>query len=185
MSLMERRQRARWGVVLGVSAVALPGAPDWGRAQEVSHWDVTWAQAVRIESGGELTIQRWGEARLVLEPGERAGHVRGTWSTPALDVTWTVTGTLDDDGRLRLSATEHDSEDPELEMIESLQWVALIDGDRIEGEMWMVIPRMGRPPARRPWRGNKASGRGVTGTPTTLHPPDPTHDPEREAASAL
>ena len=125
-------------------------------AQDLSgSWEVTWAQAVRYNRDGTSEVQRWGKARLTLT--QAGDSVRGHWRADAGGVTWQVAGRVRD-GVLRLSATERDSDDPELAMVERMEWEAMVEKDELRGSVWMVIPRLGREPRKRPWAGVRGSG---------------------------
>lgn len=144
-----RRGLAAAGLAL---ALCVPSAA----AQDVSGtWEVTWAQAVRIEADGRPLIQKWGQARLTLR--QDGNSVVGTWKADVADVTWRLTGTVEG-GVLRLRATEHDSGDPELSMVEGMNWEGSLQAGRLEGRMWLVVRRAGREPVRRPWHGERRGG---------------------------
>ncbi|MDA0313489.1 MAG: hypothetical protein O2992_15445 [Gemmatimonadetes bacterium] len=120
-------------------------------------WNVTWAQAVRINRDGPVEIQKWGDAELALTVD--GGVVTGRWTTTVAEgVTWTVRGTLEN-GRLSLEATEHDSTNPELDMVEKVQFRATIDVDKIEGTVSMSFKGMNRDPGSRPFNGVQRSAR--------------------------
>ena len=141
-------------VALDLVAGAAFAAPSG--AQDVSgSWDVTWAQAVRYNRDGTSDVQRWGKARLVL--AQEGDSVRGHWRADAGGVTWQVTGVVGD-GVLRLAATERASADPELAMVERMEWEATVEGGQLRGDVWMVIPRLGREPRKRPWSGVRSPG---------------------------
>lgn len=142
--------------VVALAAAALPAWTARANAQEpAGRWDVTWAQAVRRDRDGSVEIQRWGEARLVLE--RDANALSGTWFSDPGGVTWQITGTVDGN-RIRLQATEHDSDDPQLAVAESMNWEGTLDGDRMEGTTWIVLLRPTGETARRPWRAERAPG---------------------------
>lgn len=140
---------------VGVALATLIAPAALLAAQDVSgHWDVTWAQAVRNERDGTMTIQKWGEATLELtQEGDR---VTGTWTTRIRGVvTWKVDGMLRG-GRLSLTATEHDSDDPELAAIARMRWRATLSGDHLDGEMTLSFEGAGRERRWRPWRADRA-----------------------------
>ena len=135
-------------------------AVTWPRpmaAQDVAGtWTVTWAQAVRNNRDGTQEIQKWGDAVLVL--AQDGDHVSGEWTTTVLGrVTWKVEGSVQN-GRLILSASEHDSNDPQLAQVGEMRWRGTLDGDRLEGEMTLVFRGAERPRAWRPWRAARARG---------------------------
>lgn len=130
-----------------------PG-PVVGQADSAAgSWRVTWAQAVRNNRDGTQEIQKWGDATLILkQDGEQ---VSGTWTSTALDqVTWQVSGTFRD-GRLVLEATENDSDDPQLAVVERMRWRATLEGDRLDGQMTLEFRGRGARPWR-PWRAERA-----------------------------
>jgi len=126
-------------------------------AQDVSgDWDVRWAQAVRVSRDGAVEIQAWGDADLTLvQDGE---YLTGTWTTHVREtVTWTFKGTLYD-GRFSLESTGHDSDNPELAVVEGVHWEGkLVDG-HLEGYVAMRFSGMRREPARRPFSAERAGG---------------------------
>ena len=132
-----------------VAAALLFAAP--AAAQDVSGtWDVTWAQAVRNNADGSMDVQKWGEATLVLvQKGER---VTGTWTTRVPGVVkWAAEGTFKD-GWITLTATSHDSKDPEIAAITRIRWRGAFKGDRLEGEMSLDFRGSDRERPWRPWR---------------------------------
>lgn len=143
----------RWWV-LGAVALATPLG---SVAQDVSGtWEVTWAQAVRYEGDGSLEVQRWGEA--LLELRQDGDGVEGTWITDILEeVRWTVQGTVSG-GRLALTSTGHDSENPDLEIVEEMRWRAEVSGDALEGETRMVIRGRENVVRWRPWSAKRIEG---------------------------
>ena len=126
-------------------------------AQDVSgDWDVRWAQAVRVSRGGAVEIQAWGDADLTLvQDGE---HLAGTWTTHVREtVTRTFRCTVYD-GRFSLESTGHDSDNPELAVVEGVHWEGkLVDGHP-EGYVAMRFSGMHREPARRPFSAERAGG---------------------------
>jgi len=123
--------------------------------QDVSgSWNVTWAQAVRNNRDGTQEIQKWGDATLSLhQEGER---VYGEWTQTVLErVTWKVEGTLVGD-RLTLSATDHDSTNPQLAQVQEMRWRATLASDRLDGEMTLVFRGAQRSRPWRPWRATRA-----------------------------
>lgn len=146
--------RAALGGTLCLVLAALP--PRRAAAQDVSGtWDVTWAQAVRINRDGSVEIQKWGPATLVLH--QEGDAVTGTWTTRAAGVvTWKVEGTLRD-GRLELSARENDSDDPELAVVSRLRWRAEVEGGHLEGKMTLELRGSDRARPWRPWRAERKS----------------------------
>jgi len=123
-------------------------------AQDVAGtWEVTWAQAVRVNGDGSVEFLRWGEAVLTLaREGER---VTGTWVGPL--ATWKVEGSFSA-GSVTLSAHEHDSSDPQMAAIERFRWSGRLDGDRLEGQMWIDLRDRDREPPARPWRAVRRRG---------------------------
>ena len=125
-------------------------------AQEVNGtWKVTWAQGIRVERDGSVEVERWGEATLDLR--QQGDSVTGSWTRtiPGEGVArWRVEGTLRD-GLLRLAGRDGsgDSEATrsQVAQIESLGWEGRLEGDRLAGEMWLVVTDVPRPGARRPW----------------------------------
>ena len=150
--------------LLGAAAATLSiavGAPTPAATQGVSGaWDVTWAQAVRNNRDGSMEVQRWGDAALVLR--QDGDQVSGQWAVQVSGrVTWTVQGTLAGD-RLTLTASEHDSDDPQLAQVLEMRWRGRVSGDRLEGEMALVFRGADRPRAWRPWRAVRAEAGGGT-----------------------
>ena len=142
------------GATLAVTLLLAVLAPWWtateAEAQDLNgEWDVRWAQAVRVNADGTVEVQRWGDASLALQhSGEQ---VTGTWTTEVRErVTWAVTGTVRD-GRLLLVATEHDSANDELAVVERITWQAEVKDDRLEGHVMLVIRGRQREPGRRPF----------------------------------
>lgn len=133
-----------------VTLVGLLAIPSSSLAQDVTGvWDVRWAQAVRINRDGSVEIQRWGDAELALTRDGTA--VSGTWTTHVAEtVTWTVAGTVEGD-RILLEATENDSDNPELEIVERLVWRGTIAPNAIEGTVEMSFKGMDRVPGARPF----------------------------------
>jgi len=146
------------GAAAAVLSVAFT-APGDAATQDVSGaWGVTWAQAVRNNPDGSMEIQRWGDAELVL--GQDGDQVSGRWTTQVSGrVTWTVRGTLAGD-RLTLTASEHDSDDPQLAQVLEMRWRGRLAGDRLEGEMTLVFRGADRPRPWRPWRAVRAEPGG-------------------------
>lgn len=142
-------------LALGVGFAAL--AANGAAAQDVSGtWDVRWAQGVRVNRDGTVEIQRWGDAELVLS--QQGDRVTGRWTTRIQEtVNWSVSGTLRS-GHLRLEATEHDSENPELEMVELIEWDGALTDDRIEGHVSLTFRRMRREPGARPFTATRTPG---------------------------
>ena len=100
-------------------------------------WDVRWASAVRVNRNGPVEIQKWGEALLVFE--QDGESVTGTWTTNVPEtVTWRLEGTFRE-GRLRLGSLGHDSDNPELDIVEGLAWQATYTDDRLEGHVSLRI----------------------------------------------
>lgn len=148
---MRRRAGAACLSVLAL-ALVVPGL----RGQDATGaWEVTWAQAVRTGPEGATEIRKWGKALLLLR--QEGDSLRGTWRADVADVTWQVSGDMDGT-LLRLRATRHDSDDPQLAAVESMNWEGQVLGDRVEGSMWLVLRERARPPHRRPWRGERAGG---------------------------
>jgi hypothetical protein len=144
----------RRAALFGVLFLGAGGGRAHAQESVSGTWQVRWAQAIRVEEDESVTIQRWGEAELALV--QDGDEVTGTWTTNVLEeVTWSVRGTFRD-GRLRLEATEHDSDNPELAMVERLVWDARVVSDGLEGEMWMELARRRRQPARRPFTAERA-----------------------------
>lgn len=136
------------GTTAAVSSAAAAG-------QDVSgSWNVTWAQAVRNNQDGAQEIQKWGDATLSLhQQGER---VHGEWTQTVLErVTWKVEGTLVGD-RLTLSATDHDSTNPQLAQVQEMRWRATLAVDGLDGEMTLVFRGAQRSRPWRPWRATRA-----------------------------
>ena len=139
----------RIDVALLIGAL-LASAPAPGKAQDVSgDWDVRWAQAIRVNTDGTVEIQAWGDAELSLR--QEGTRLTGTWTTNVLEeVHWPVTGTLEGE-RLTLRATENDSDNPELDVVEQLAWEGTVTADGLEGTVAMSFRNMRRPPAARPF----------------------------------
>lgn len=154
--------RRRVGALLALLAL-LPvrGLAQASDAPLAGRWSVTWAQAVRVNPDGSLEIQRWGDAELILHvEGER---VTGEWITSLRDrVTWRVEGSWED-GRLHLTATEHDSDNPELAAVESMEWEARVEAGRMEGTVWLHFRgvRSGRAAPPRPFRATRGDAGGM------------------------
>jgi len=102
-----------------------------------------------------MEIQKWGHALLVLrQEGER---VSGTWTTDVVGrVTWQVEGTLRD-GRISLSASEHDSTDPQLAQVQEMRWRGTLAGNGLEGEMTLLFRGADRARGWRPWRARRGA----------------------------
>jgi len=144
-------------VAASLMASAFLAVPSPAHAQEVAgSWNITWAQAVRYKDG-ELEIQRWGTGMLKLDvDGE---HVTGTWTTSVQEtVRWTVSGTFSG-GRLNLVSTGHDSDNPQLAIVEEMRWRAVLGEVGLEGEMTMVIRGRDGDLRWRPWSAARAAGR--------------------------
>lgn len=144
--------RAR-GILAGLSLLAVIAPPIL--AQDVTGaWDVRWAQAVRVNGDGSVEIQKWGDAELVLE--QDGSRVTGSWTTDVLErVQWRLSGTIQN-GRLRLEATDHDSTNEELAIVERIDWEATVRQDGIEGHVFLVIRGRQRAPGRRPFAATRA-----------------------------
>ena len=151
MSRLHDRALAMW-VTVSLLALVTPAS-----SQEIEGvWDVRWAQAVRVNADGSVEIQRWGDATLVLT--REGDEVRGTWTTDVVErVEWRLAGTMDG-ATLTLTATENDSSNPDLAIVERLDWSASVHGDDIEGEVSMIIRGRSRPPARRPFTAQRREG---------------------------
>jgi len=119
-------------------------------------WAVRWAQAVRVNADLSVEIQRWGDGELELSvDGET---VTGRWTTSIVEtVNWSVSGTLRD-GLLRLEATENDSTNPELDIVERLVITAHVQAGEMEGEIAMWFRGRERDPAPRPFTARRATG---------------------------
>ena len=116
-------------------------------------WDVRWAQAVRTSGSTLLEVQRWGDA--VLELAAAGDSVHGRWTTNVLEeVNWTVSGTARD-GVLHLRGTEHDSENAELDIVESVELEVTVQGDSLEGTVLLRFRGAVRPGAPRPMTGTR------------------------------
>lgn len=141
-----------WPTALAATLVLVP-AP--ALTQDVSgDWEVRWAQAIRVNGDGTVEIQRWGDATLTLR--QDGARVTGTWTTNVLEeVNWPVAGRLEGD-RLTLRATENDSSNPELDVVEELAWEGTVSPDRIEGTVAMSFNGMSRPPGERPFTAIRA-----------------------------
>jgi len=135
------------------SSVAILTSPWQGQAQEVvGLWDVTWAQAVRYD-GDEMEIQRWGDATLELHGN--GDEVTGTWTTSIVEtVRWSLSGTWTGD-LLTLTATERDSDNPELAVVEEMRWRARLTPEGLVGDMTMVLRGRARDLRWRPWNARK------------------------------
>lgn len=143
-------------ILVAINAIVAGGLTAQADGPASGKWDVEWAQAVRVESGGNVLVQRWGDAVLTLR--QENDSVSGTWYTDVLEpITWQVSGTFSN-GQLRLVATEHDSSDPELDVIERIEFVATVTGSQIEGTIAMSFTGMTRPPGRRPFSGERRGG---------------------------
>jgi hypothetical protein len=144
-------------LLVGIAVAFGALAPGGVSGQDVSGtWDVRWAQGVRVNRDGSVEIQRWGDAELVLS--QQGDRVTGRWTTHIVEtINWSVSGTLQS-GRLRLEATEHDSENPELEMVELIEWDGTLDGDRIEGHVSLTFREMRREPGARPFTATRTPG---------------------------
>ena len=152
-----RAPRKRPGPVSGAFLVAAAGllAPITPcEAQDLAGtWDVEWAQAVRYEDG-ELQIQRWGDAALELHL--EGDQLTGSWTTNIQErVQWTVTGTFAN-GRLTLTAAEHDSDNAQLDMVEEMRWRGTLTDAGLEGDMTMVFRGRTGDLRWRPWSATKA-----------------------------
>jgi hypothetical protein len=145
----------RKGIGSAAFAAVLALAPAPALAQDVSgDWEVRWAQAIRVNGDGTVEVQGWGDAALTLS--QDGALVTGTWTTNVLEeVSWPVSGTLEGD-RLTLRATENDSANPELDVVEQLVWEGTVSPDRIEGTVAMSFKGMNRPPGERPFTAVRA-----------------------------
>lgn len=138
-------------------AIAI-GAP--ASAQDVSGvWKVAWAAGMRIQRDGSVEVENWGEATLDLR--QEGDRVSGTWIRSVEGegtARWSVVGTFRE-GLLALSATEGEADTPvvraQLDQIESLNWEGKLTDDRLEGEMWLIIPEAPRAGLRRPWHAER------------------------------
>lgn len=144
--------------LLALAAAMAIGAPC--AAQDVSGtWNVTWAQGIRLERDGRVEVESWGGARLELS--QEGDSVTGTW-TRAIEgqgvARWRLAGTFRD-GLLRLSGSEGtgDSEATrsQVAQIERLGWEGRLEGERLQGEMWLVLRDVPRAGARRPWHAER------------------------------
>lgn len=118
-------------------------------------WNVRWAQAIRVNRDAPIEIQRWGDAELVLDTDGTT--VTGRWTTNVLEVVnWRVAGTFRE-GRLELEGTEHDSTNPELDIVERIELRARLEEGVLEGTIAMSFRGMTRDPAQRPLTARRAS----------------------------
>lgn len=117
-------------------------------------WNVRWAQAIRIERDGTVVVRRWGDGTLTL--AVRGGSVSGEWTTETArePVTWTVSGSTTG-GSLRLTATENDSNDPEIALIERVDFEATVGAEALEGHIRMTIRGQDREPVSRPFSASR------------------------------
>ncbi len=124
-------------------------------AQDIDgSWQVRWAQAVRTHADGSMEIQRWGDAELVLSSD--GDSVFGYWKTNIQEpVQWELSGQLENGG-FRLVGTEHDSTNPELDVVERIEIRGSVEGGTISGTVELRFEGRTRPPSPRPFRGSRA-----------------------------
>jgi len=145
-------------IAIAIAAALVLGAP--AAAQDVTGvWSVTWAQGVRVPRNGSVEVESWGRATLDLR--QSGGAVTGTWIRTIEGegtARWKVEGTVHD-GVLRLGSSESEADSPrlaaQLAQIDSIGWEGRLDGDRLVGEMWLVVPDVERLRARRPWHAER------------------------------
>lgn len=119
-------------------------------------WDVRWAQAVRVNRDLSVEVQGWGDAILQLE--QDGSELSGTWTTEVRErISWSVTGSILGE-RVTLRATEHDSDDAELAIVESIEWTGSLTGGELHGHVMLRIGGRDREPARRPFTATRRGG---------------------------
>lgn len=147
-------QRNLMAALLAV-AIGSPAA-----AQDVSGvWKVTWAAGVRVQRDGAVEVENWGEATLDLH--QEADRVTGIW-TRSIEgqgsARWTVEGTFRG-GVLTLSGSEGEADSQvvrdQLAQVEGLEWQGRLTGDRLEGEMRVILRDAPRLSVARPWHAER------------------------------
>jgi len=122
-------------------------------------WKVTWAQGIRVQRDGAVEVESWGDA--VLDLRQDGDLVTGTWIRPLGELgvaRWRVDGSFRD-GVLRLVARDAEADSDvvraQLAQVDRLEWEGRLEGDRLGGEMHVVLRDAPRLNAARPWRGER------------------------------
>ena len=148
-------------LVGGADSVSVPeeAASRLGSASTVDltgEWDVRFAASIRHNRDGSVEVQNWDDALMVFT--QDRDSVTGSWTRTVKErVTWTFEGTLKA-GHVRLLSIGHDSDNPELDVLEGIVWDATLTGDRLDGYVELHLRGRAREPARRPWSAVRRGG---------------------------